>query len=111
MHLNEFQQRASTTAIYPGQGALLGILYCSLGAAGEAGEIANTVKKIIRDDDKLLTLEATDAIIKEIGDCLWYLAMIAKEINISLDYIADANLKKLHSRKERNVLHGSGNDR
>ena len=111
MHLNEYQQRASTTAIYPGQGAMLGVLYCALGAAGEAGELANIVKKIIRDNDSVLTLEATDAIIKEVGDCLWYLAMIAKEINISLDYIADTNLKKLTLRKERNTLHGSGDNR
>jgi|TARA_B110000285_G_scaffold80078_1_gene92440 NTP pyrophosphatase (non-canonical NTP hydrolase) len=102
MYLNQYQQTAKETAIYPKERA---IEYLTLGLTGEAGEVANKVKKVIRDGS------SPDDIIHELGDVLWYLAMLATELGYSLDTIADKNLWKLANRKTRNVLGGSGDNR
>jgi NTP pyrophosphatase (non-canonical NTP hydrolase) len=109
MDLTEYQSRSRTTAVYPQAGANL--LYPTLGLCGEAGEVAEKVKKMIRDDDGLLTEERRAALAKELGDVLWYLAQIATEADLELDAIAEANIEKLRSRRRRNVLQGSGDDR
>jgi NTP pyrophosphatase (non-canonical NTP hydrolase) len=109
MDLTEYQSRSRTTAVYPQAGANL--LYPTLGLCGEAGEVAEKVKKMIRDDNGLLTEERRAALAKELGDVLWYLAQIATEADLELDAIAAANIEKLGSRRRRNVLQGSGDDR
>jgi NTP pyrophosphatase (non-canonical NTP hydrolase) len=109
MDLTEYQSRSRTTAVYPQAGANL--LYPTLGLCGEAGEVAEKVKKMIRDDNGLLTEERRAALAKELGDVLWYLAQIATEADLELDAIAEANIEKLGSRRRRNVLQGSGDDR
>ena len=98
-----YEERASITAIYPKEKALE---YLALGLTSEAGEVAGKVKKLIRDGkgDK-------KAIASEIGDVLWYCAMLAKETKVSLNDIMKDNLKKLYSRKERGTLQGSGDNR
>ena len=98
-----YEERASLTAIYPKEKALE---YLALGLTSEAGEVAGKVKKLIRDGkgDK-------KAIASEIGDVLWYCAMLAKETKVSLNDIMKDNLKKLYSRKERGTLKGSGDNR
>ena len=103
MTLSSYQKAASSTAIYPTQHA---ITYPALGLAGEAGEVANKVKKIIRDGklDKA-------ALKGEIGDCLWYIAALCRDLNIDLGYVAKANLEKLQDRKARGTLKGSGDTR
>ena len=103
MTLSSYQKAASSTAIYPTQHA---ITYPALGLAGEAGEVANKVKKIIRDGklDKA-SLKA------EIGDCLWYIAALCRDLNVDLGDIAKANLEKLQDRKARGTLKGSGDKR
>ena len=82
-----------------------------LGLAGEAGETADKFKKIIRDQDGKITPENTAELKKELGDVLWYLASIARYLDIPLDDVAQTNIDKLESRLQRNKLHGSGDNR
>lgn len=82
-----------------------------LGLVGEAGETADKFKKIIRDQDGKITPENTAEIKKELGDILWYLASIARYLEIPLDDVAQTNIDKLESRLQRNKLHGSGDNR
>jgi NTP pyrophosphatase (non-canonical NTP hydrolase) len=89
----------------------VGLSYPALGLAGEAGEVAEHVKKSIRDDGGVVTAERREALGKELGDVLWYLAQLATELELELDEVAEANLQKLRSRQLRGVLSGSGDDR
>jgi len=109
MNIDEYQSKARETAIYPFLGN--NFIYPALGVCGEAGEIAEKVKKIIRDDNGRITPESKEKLVTEIGDVLWYLANLATEINVSLDVVAQINLEKLQSRKNRNKLHGDGDNR
>jgi len=109
MDLSDYQARARATAVYPGVGENL--VYPALGLCGEAGEVAEKVKKTIRDDGGVLTAERRTALAAELGDVLWYVAQVATEAGLDLDEIADGNLDKLRSRRERAVLQGSGDDR
>ncbi|ASZ74918.1 MazG-like pyrophosphatase [Rhodococcus phage Trina] len=110
MSLDEYQLKALKTAIYPGSGEVLGLAYVGLGL-GEAGEIQGKIKKILRDDNGVISDEKKEAIAAEAGDLLWYIALLAKELNYTLEEIAIVNLVKLDSRKERGVLGGSGDYR
>lgn len=109
MELSEYQRQSRVTAVYPGAGE--NIIYPTLGLTGEAGEVAEKVKKMIRDDAGVLHPERRDAIAKELGDVLWYVAQVATEAGLDLDAIAAANLEKLLSRRDRGVLQGSGDER
>jgi len=109
MDFSDFQTRSRTTAVYPKAGDNL--LYPTLGLCGEAGEVAEKVKKMIRDDDGVLSDERRAALSKELGDVLWYVAQLASEARLDLDEVAAANLDKLLSRQRRGVLQGSGDDR
>lgn len=109
MNFGDYQRRAGDTAVYPDVGH--NIIYPTLGLAGEAGETANKVKKIIRDQHGVLTDPARAAIAEELGDILWYVARLASEIGADLDAIAEANLAKLADRKARNAIGGSGDKR
>ena len=105
----EYQIRAAETAIFPKEKALE---YLTLGLTGEAGEIANKVKKLIRDGaDVEGYQERLSQIAAELGDVLWYLANLANDLGYSLHEIAENNIEKLESRKERNVIQGSGDNR
>jgi NTP pyrophosphatase (non-canonical NTP hydrolase) len=108
--LAAYQAGARTTARYPTRG-LLGLYYAALGLAGEAGETANKIKKIIRDDSETLTDEARAAIANELGDALWYVAALAHELGIPLEEIAARNLAKLSDRQRRSAIGGSGDRR
>lgn len=85
--------------------------YAALGLAGEAGEVANKVKKVIRDHGARLHNEHRAAIAAEIGDLLWYCAALATEIGANLEDVANDNLEKLADRKLRGVISGSGDTR
>ena len=82
-----------------------------LGLSGEAGEVSDKIKKLLRDKDGVLTDTDRTEIKKELGDTLWYLASVARYLGISLSDVAASNIKKLESRKSRNLLHGSGDNR
>ncbi len=103
MNLHDYQSRAADTLIHPHTHP---IIYPALGLAGEAGEVANKVKKLMRDG----TLDK-DAVAQEMGDVLWYLAALATDLGLDLDQIAEQNLARLADRKARGTLHGSGDDR
>ncbi len=109
MDLNDYQTSALKTAIYPNMGA--NFAYPALGLVGEAGEVADKLKKVIRDNDGILTDTVRDAVAKEIGDVLWYVSVLAYEMDYDLNTIAQTNLDKLASRQERGVLTGSGDNR
>ena len=119
MDFAQYEKEARLTAVYPGsepsgtkeQNDITGVYYCALGASGEAGEIANKVKKLIRDDGGTLNLEKCKAISFEIGDALWYLSNLSQEIGFSLEQIAEENISKLASRKQRGEIHGQGDNR
>jgi NTP pyrophosphatase (non-canonical NTP hydrolase) len=106
--LDMYQKVALTTAIYPREQA---IIYPTLGLTGEAGEVANKVKKIIRDGSDSKDEKLVSEIKAEIGDCLWYIAVLASDFGIKLSDIASANLEKLEKRKEKGTIHGSGDNR
>jgi NTP pyrophosphatase (non-canonical NTP hydrolase) len=109
MLLSDYQRAARATAQYPGVGD--NIVYPTLGLAGEAGEVAEKVKKLIRDDAGVLSDERRAALAGELGDVLWYVAQVATEAGLELEAIGIANLEKLRSRKARGVLSGSGDAR
>jgi len=106
MNFSEYQKRANATAIYDSK---FSILYPTLGLAGEAGEVAEKVKKIIRDNKSII--DERQDVAKELGDVLWYVAAVARDIGYSLEVIAEMNIEKLESRKERGVLQGNGDNR
>ena len=108
MELNTYQKTALETAIYPLDTE---IIYPALGLCGEAGEVAEKIKKVLRDDGSFNDPETITAIAKELGDVLWYLSAIANDLGLSLNQVARYNLDKLKRRKERNKLHGSGDNR
>ena len=108
MELSEYQRVSRRTAEYPRQAWLA---YPTLGLAGEAGEVAEHAKKAIRDDGGTISEPRREAMAKELGDVLWYVAQIATELGLDLDQIAEGNLAKLLSRQQRGVLSGSGDDR
>lgn len=110
MDFNDYQRHTDDTAIYPDAGNG-NFIYPALGLCGEAGEVAERIKKVLRDANGHMTLDRKTGLLNELGDVLWYVARLAREIGIPLDYIAEYNIKKLSSRKERNVLHGSGSNR
>lgn len=109
MDLNSYQTSALQTAIYPNMS--FNFAYPALGLVGEAGEVADKLKKVIRDNNGELTDPVRDAVAKELGDVLWYLAVLAYELDYDLNTIAQGNLDKLASRQERGVLTGSGDNR
>ena len=104
-----YEMKAGQTAIFPKYKALE---YLALGSTSEAGEVAGKVKKLIRDGEDMEGFELKKiAIASEVGDVLWYCAMLAKEVGVPLNDIMKDNLKKLHGRKVRGTLHGSGDNR
>ena len=108
MTLNEYQQHALETAIYPDESR---IVYPTLGLTGEAGEVADKVKKVIRDTHGEFTPEQKQETMKEIGDVLWYCATLSHDLGYDLEEVARTNVEKLRSRMERHRITGSGDNR
>lgn len=108
MQLNEYQAEAIKTATY---GSGHSIIYPTLGLAGEAGEVADKVKKVIRDNNGVFTDELKEQIMFEVSDCLWYCAALTRDLGYTLEEAAQKNLDKLRSRMERGVISGSGDNR
>jgi len=109
MELNEYQKKASTTRTDNTKG--MGVLYTTLGLVGEAGEVAEKVKKMFRDDDSVLTDERKKSLGMELGDVLWYLSQVALDIDMELEDVAKLNLEKLSSRMKREKIKGDGDTR
>ena len=89
----------------------VGFIEKVLGLTGEAGETADKIKKVLRDKDGAMSADDKDAIVKELGDTMWYVASIARYMGVPLSEVANGNLKKLESRHQRNKLHGEGDER
>lgn len=124
-----YQKTSTKSALYPGQSEPVGLMYCALMLNGEAGELAEHVGKAMRDDgfgfvrinrNSLiapiehpypLSPERRELIIKEVGDCLWYLSAMCNELGITLAHAMLTNLRKLADRTARNTLRGSGDER
>jgi NTP pyrophosphatase (non-canonical NTP hydrolase) len=106
MDLRTYQRFAEEYMMYPRR---IAYEYPALGLVGEAGEVANKVKKLARDH--LDPASIKDDIKSELGDVLWYVAAVATEFDIDLDEVGRANLIKLADRKARNVIRGSGDNR
>lgn len=115
MELNQYQANAQKTAIYPRITPIVGAIYCSLKLNGEAGEVAELVAKHLRDDFEdhgdTMSLDRINKIKLELGDVLWYVAMLAGELDFTLEDIAQANLEKLARRQREGKIKGSGSDR
>ena len=108
MDFNEYQELAFRTASYPNKGS--NIYYPALGL-GEAGEVQGKVKKVMRDNDGVLTDEFKHAIIDEMGDVLWYIAALSSELQTDLSEVAKRNIAKLEDRRKRGKIGGSGDYR
>ncbi len=110
MTLNQYQQACRTSAVYPDK-LDMGIVYTGLGLAGEAGECADKIKKVLRDHGGVFSDEQKLKIAMEAGDALWYIAELAGQLGFSLEDLAVINLNKLKVRKAVGKLHGEGDDR
>lgn len=118
MKTKEYQKIINETKFFPDQ---IGLAYCALGLTGEAGEVADKIKKLYRDDNLFdlqqegmggtVISENKAALIKELGDTLWYLTAISQEIGTSLEEIMQVNVDKLLARRATGTLKGSGDDR
>jgi len=109
----DYSRLAGKTAVYTGRNTIKGLLYCALGLAGEAGEVANQAKKIIRDDDvalyqkhESLPEERKAKLIDELGDVLWYVVMSIRELGGCPDAVARQNLSKLSARAAHGEIKG-----
>lgn len=105
--LSQYQEQAVQTAVYPEE---YSVVYPALALGGEAGEVSNKVKKVLRGDYEL-TPERRDAIGKEIGGVLWYCAALARDLGLDLGDIADQNIAVLQSRQARGTIKGDGDER
>ena len=109
MDFKTYQRKARLTAQYPNLGS--NNIYPTLGLVGEAGEVAEKVKKVIRDKQGIFDEESKKGIKKELGDVLWYLSNLCNEFNFSFEEVALQNLEKLSLRASKGKISGSGDDR
>ena len=109
MNFETYQTNARKTAIYPSLGS--NYIYPTLGLVGESGEVAEKVKKVIRDNNGVFDQERIVGLKKELGDVLWYVSNICSELNLSLEDIAEENLNKLNKRSLEGKIKGSGDNR
>jgi NTP pyrophosphatase (non-canonical NTP hydrolase) len=109
MNFEEYQEKSRKTAVYPNLGN--NFIYPTLGLSGEAGEVAEKIKKVIRDKNGIIDDETREAIKKELGDVLWYISQIASELKLDLNDVAKKNIEKLYSRLKRGKINGNGDNR
>lgn len=108
MRAADYQLWSDKTALYPKDA---GITYTAIGLANESGEVLGVIKKMMRDDNNILTEEKRKKLIDEVGDVAWYFARICTELGISMEDVFDINVAKLEDRMKRNVIQGSGDNR
>lgn len=111
MNFDDYQEKASSTATFTGKQAEYQLMYVALGVCGEAGEIAEKIKKIMRNDDGVISDEKRGDLKKEIGDVLWYLSQLSRLLGFTFSEVAEANIAKLADRKARGVIKSSGDTR
>ena len=111
MDFDEYQKLANRTGNFEGKQAEFSLMYLGLGLTSEAGEVADKIKKIIRNDNGVMSLEKGEALKYELGDVLWYLSQLARHLKIPFSEIAVANVEKLADRAKRNVIASDGDDR
>jgi len=110
MTFKEYDDFIKTTAIYPKDKA---VVYPSFGLAGEVGEIMEKLKKIMRGGGELNNIDSDnkEELKKELGDVIWYISALSNDLGFSLEDVANKNIDKLKSRKDRGVIHGEGDNR
>lgn len=119
MTSNQYQLRAHGFADYvqpythneDGKETRVDYVYPALGLAEEAGEVAGKFAKAVRDNNGVIDSERKEAIIKELGDVCWFVAELSTLLNVSMEEVMQKNIDKLDSRRNRGVIHGSGDDR
>ena len=111
MNFNDYQEKCRTTAFYAHENEGYKIIYPALGLTGEAGEVSEKVKKLLRDKNGIVDEEFINNIEKELGDVMWYIAALCSDLNLKMEDVAKKNIEKLFDRKKRDVLHGDGDDR
>jgi NTP pyrophosphatase (non-canonical NTP hydrolase) len=109
LDFDQYQREAGLSAIYPDR--FDNLYYPALGLAGEAGEVCEKIKKIMRDKNGRVSEEDQQLLVKELGDVLWYVSALADELDVFLGDIASTNIQKLLSRKQRGKISGSGDNR
>ena len=113
MQFSDYQQKSRKTAKYPDAGN--NFVYPTLGLVGEAGEFAEKIKKLLRDQNietpSQVSADTKQEVLKELGDVLWYVSQLASEFDVELDAVAQGNIDKLYSRLERDQISGSGDNR
>lgn len=108
MDVKKYQEIIKKTAVFPKE---IGLTYCTMGLCGEAGEVAEKMKKLFRDKGGVVTEEFKQDVKKELGDVVWYVTALAKELDLTLEEILEANYEKLMKRRATNTLHGDGDNR
>ena len=111
--MNEYQAQAAKYDLFKATGNYNTVAFVEkiLGRVGEAGETADKIKKILRDKDGVISESDKTEVAKELGDVLWYVANVARYLDMPLEQVAKMNLEKLESRRNRNLLHGEGDNR
>ncbi len=109
MTFAEYQKKSRKTALYPNVGN--NFIYPTLGLTGEAGEVSDKIKKIIRDKENIIDKETKLELKKELGDVLWYISQLSTELGLELEDVAQNNLDKLFKRLDKNTIKGEGDDR
>jgi NTP pyrophosphatase (non-canonical NTP hydrolase) len=109
MDFKEYQKKSRKTAVYPQAGK--NYIYPTLGLAGESGEVAEKIKKIIRDKKGKISRKTRAEVEKELGDVLWYISQLASELKLDMDNVAEKNIEKLYNRMKRGKLKGNGDNR
>lgn len=108
MTTKDYQNVIAETAVFPKE---IGLTYCTMGLCGEAGEVAEKMKKLYRDAGGKVTPDFRKDIKKELGDVIWYVTALSNELGFTLEEVMEANYNKLMLRRETNTLHGSGDNR
>jgi NTP pyrophosphatase (non-canonical NTP hydrolase) len=108
MRFDDYQKAALSTAIYAERHR---VIYPALGLASEAGEVAGKIKKVLRDQDGDFKRAPIEALKDELGDVLWYVAVLAADLGLSLEEIATDNMAKLAARRQRGTIGGAGDRR
>ena len=111
MDFDEYEKLAARTAIFNDSQKLYRLFDLGLGIAGESGELAEKLKKAIRDDNGEINGERRDAIIKELGDVLWYCSQLSRALNVPFSEVAQRNIDKLADRMNRLAINGDGDNR